>query len=78
MKRTLGIFVITVAMVLGAYQLGEHAVRADIPTTIPASYGHCKGASHIKGADALIFEADDGTVRLLNLENGSSVTFTRN
>jgi hypothetical protein len=78
MKRIVGIFVIAAAMVFGTFQLRQGRVHADNPSTIPNSYGHCIGYVHVKGSDGLIFQADDGTIRLINMDTGGAVTFTRN
>jgi len=78
MKRMIAVFAAVLLTVFGAFQIREHRVRADTPTTIPSSYGHCKGYVHVKGNDGLIFEADDGTIRLLNLDTGGIITFARN
>jgi hypothetical protein len=79
MKRIIGLFVLVLAVIFGALQVRQHGVQADgTDAAIPSSYGHCVGYAHARGHDALIFQADDGTVRLLNLDNGHWVTFTRN
>jgi hypothetical protein len=78
MKRTIGIFVVAVMVVFGTFQLRQQRVHADTPSTIPSAYGRCVGYVHVKGSDGLIFQADDGTIRLLNLDTGGIVTFSRN
>lgn len=82
MKQRFMVLILGVLMVFGAYQVGQRRVHAETqtstPTTIPSSFGHCAGYVHVKGSDGLIFEASDGTIRLLNLDTGGIITFTRN
>lgn len=78
MKRTIGIFVIAAAVVVGGVHFRQQRVHADTAVTIPSAYGRCVGYVHVKGNDGLIFQADDGTIRLLNLDTGGLMTYTRN
>jgi hypothetical protein len=78
MKRKFALLILVFLMLFGIYQLDQRRVHAQgrppspspPPSTIPISYGHCVGYVHLQGSDGLIFEADDGTIRLMNLDKG--------
>lgn len=64
---------------LVAFQLGQRRVQAQNqnPPTIPASFGHCVGYINHNNVDGLIFEATDGTIRVVNVANGAVILFAR-
>ena len=67
MRKRLLLLLAGAALLVGGYLLGRtwpQVVHAQTQFTISSSFGHCVGYVTHKGADGLIFEASDGTVRL--------------
>lgn len=80
MRKRLLLLLAGAALLVGGYLLGRtwpQVVHAQTQFTISSSFGHCVGYVTHKGADGLIFEASDGTVRLVNLDTGNVITFAR-
>jgi len=79
MRRKTSVLVALFAIVFGVYQLSQRQAQGQThrPTTVQASFGRCVGYAHVGGADALIFEGVDGTIRLVNLDNSAVVTISR-
>jgi hypothetical protein len=81
-KKLTGVLVILLALFVG-HILGQrqsNVVHAQVKTlgfSIPSILGHCKGSIPYAGAQALIFEADNGTITLVNTANGAVVAITR-
>ena len=83
MKRRLFASVVIVVVFVVGYLIGQkqfsivHAQTPDQQFTIPSSYGRCVGFLTHNGMDGLIFEATDGTIHLINMQNGHVVTIPR-
>jgi hypothetical protein len=79
MKRKLVMFAATLLILFGVYQLGERKVhaQAQLLQTVPLSYGHCLGYVHVGGGDALLFQANDLSLRIVNLETSQTRVIQR-
>ncbi len=77
MKLRLLLFVSVVMVLIVALHFGQRRVHAQNPPTIPASFGHCVGYINHNNVDGLIFEATDGTIRVVNVANGAVILFAR-
>ena len=70
-----------VVMIVGFGLYTGHRVHAQQVATVnfsvPREYGHCVGYMSHRGGDGLIFEASDGTIRFVNIDNGNAVVVGR-
>ena len=77
MKLRLLIFCSAALLSVAAFQFGQGRVHAQAPSKIPASFGHCVGGIAHGNDNGLIFEATDGTIRVVNIVNGNVQTLPR-
>jgi hypothetical protein len=73
MKLRLSICLSAALLFLVVFHFGQRRVEAQAPSKIPAAFGHCVGGI----TQGLIFEAEDGTIRVVNIVNGNLLTFPR-
>jgi hypothetical protein len=80
MKLWIGRIGIAMMLVFAGWFIGHHpvaVVHAQTPPIIPSAFGHCAGFINHGNVDGLIFEANDGTIRVVNVANGAVMTFAR-
>jgi hypothetical protein len=68
MKLWIGRIAVALMLIIVGWFAGTHSkvVHAQQPVSIPKAFGHCVGVM----GPMLVFEGEDGTVRIVSPENG--------